>query len=401
MSFEAAKALADAVLLEGYVLYPYRASAVKNRYRWTFGVLAPRSWSEAGNCEEWWLEAQCLTDPGTRVSGLLRFLQVDSRRIEAPDGTALESLDCEDQLYVSWEEGRVHEIDLGDLTSQDVIEVAVGGGDSVEEIRDAQRTLRGRVRRHLHPLRAKVRIHVEAADPFVRLCIRLENVTPFEDLAAPRDRALRGALVSTHLVLGASDGGFHSAIDPPAAAAACRNVRTWPVLAGPAGSRDTMLCAPIILYDHAAISPESQGDLFDATEIDEILSLRSMLLTDEEKRQARATDPRAAQVIDRVDHLPPELLSRLHGALRGLQGGEMVPRPRLAKGARVVLRPGKYRTDAQDLLYSGHRATIEEVHRDEEGREYLAVTIDDDPAAELNRWYGRFHYYRPDEVDPL
>ena len=136
------------------------------------------------------------------------------------------------------------------------------------------------------------------------------------------------------------------------------------------------------------------------------LALRTWTLTEAEKREARATDPRAAEVVDRVDTMPPEMLSRLHGALRGLHRGEMVPRPArpqpaLGKGARVRLCPGKRRTDAQDLLFAGRSATVEAVLRDAEGREYLAVTIDDDPAAELHRWYGRFHYYRPDEVEPL
>ena len=71
------------------------------------------------------------------------------------------------------------------------------------------------------------------------------------------------------------DGEFVSLLEPPpqfeSAAAACRNVGTWPVLAGEGGRRDTMLSSPIILYDYPQIAPESPGDLFDGTEIDEIL----------------------------------------------------------------------------------------------------------------------------------
>jgi len=36
-----------------------------------------------------------------------------------------------------------------------------------------------------------------------------------------------------------------------------------------------------------------------------------------------------------------------------------------------------------------------------EGDTYLAVTLEDDPAAELHRWYGRFQYFGIDEVEPL
>ena len=79
-----------------------------------------------------------------------------------------------------------------------------------------------------------------------------------------------------------------------------------------------MLSSPVILYDHAEVAPESAGDLFDATEIDEILILRTLALTDDEKREARATDARAAELMDRLDGMPPEMFERLHGAIRYL-----------------------------------------------------------------------------------
>src|SRR5258708_10534432 len=83
--------------------------------------------------------------------------------------------------------------------------------------------------------------------------------------------------------------------DPPEWAAgevaACVNTGTWPVQAGPADCRDLMLSSPVILYDHPEVAPESAGDLFDATEIDEILTLRTLALTDAERRQTRAPAP--------------------------------------------------------------------------------------------------------------
>lgn len=413
MGLETARRLADAVLLEGYVLYPYRASSAKNRFRWAFGVLAPRAWTEAGGCEEWWLETQVLVDPGAKVRGTLRFLHAEARTVEAPDGTPLASLEVGGRLLLPWDEGRIREIELPGAPAGDSMAFAVPGEESMEEVRDERDELMGRLCRRMLPIRGTVRMRaelVEAERPLSRLSVRVENDTPCDNPGAPRDEALRGSLIAAHLVLEASCGAFYSLTDPPpwaaAAAAACKPVRSWPVLAGPPGTRDTVLAAPIILYDHAAIAPESPGDLFDNTEIDEILALRTRTLTEAEKREARATDPRAAEVVDRVDTMPPEMLSRLHGALRGLHRGEMVPRPArpqpaLGKGARVRLCPGKRRTDAQDLLFAGRSATVEAVLRDAEGREYLAVTIDDDPAAELHRWYGRFHYYRPDEVEPL
>jgi hypothetical protein len=190
-----------------------------------------------------------------------------------------------------------------------------------------------------------------------------------------------------------------------------------------------MLSSPIILYDHPTIAPESPGDLFDATEIDEILTLRTMALTEAEKREARATDERAAAIIDRVDSMPPELLERLHGAVRYLKGVEGKPvddEPELvpwwdpgadrtvspetdgvvvagvtvAKGSRVCLRPGQRRADAQDMFLAGRLATVEAVFLDVDGNRHLAVTLDEDPAADLQRWHGRYLYFSPDEVEP-
>jgi hypothetical protein len=370
MSVATARKLADAVLLEGYVLYPYRASSTKNRFRWAFGVLAPRAWTEAGGCEPWWCETQLLVEKPARVRGLLRFLHAQRRTLESGQ---------------SWDEGQIREIALPDLIGRGAAEFTVPGGEG------------------MLPLRGVVRAKVEDLGRALRISVRVENETPCADLDAPRDEALRSALVAAHLLLEAEGPGFLSAIDRPDWAPACTQTRLWPVLCGPPGSRDTLLAAPIILYDHAALAPESPGDLFDATEIDEILALRTLTLTDEEKREARATDPRARELLDRVDSMPPEVMSRLHGALRGLHQGEMVPEARrtMGKGARVRLRPGVRRTDAQDLLFAGRCATVEAVLRDEQDREVFAVTIDDDPAAELHRWYGRFHYYRPDEIEPL
>ena len=39
-------------------------------------------------------------------------------------------------------------------------------------------------------------------------------------------------------------------------------------------------------------------------------------LSDEEKAEMRASDPRAAEIIDRSEALTPEELMRLHGTIR-------------------------------------------------------------------------------------
>jgi hypothetical protein len=429
--FERARRIADAVLLEGYVLYPYRASAAKNRWRWSFGVLAPRAWSEAGGCEPWWLEAQCLVEPAgaPRLLGSLRFLQAERREVlSAVPGPGaefrrVEALEVDGALHLPWDEGAVREIPLDRALraeGEQVVAFELPGGERAESLVDRAGALAGRVVWRSEAIAGVIRLTVEpvaAERPLVRVRLRVENLTAWDDPRARRNAVLPASCLSTHLLLAVEGGAFVSLLDPPewaaGAVAACRSVRCFPVLAGEPGARDLVLAAPIVLYDHPRLAPESPGDLFDATEIDEILTLRTATLTDAEKREARATDPRAAALLDRVDAMPPELLGRLHGAVRDLERAEMVPRrppppapaPRapgaIRVGDKVTLRPGVRRTDAQDLLYAGRAATVREVKHDVDDQVWLAVTVDDDPAAELHEWYGRFHYYHPDEVEPL
>jgi hypothetical protein len=161
----------------------------------------------------------------------------------------------------------------------------------------------------------------EVGEDLARLTLRVLNRTPLAvDENTTRDQALLHGLVSTHAILRATGGGFVSLLDPPEdcrqAAQGCRHVGAWPVLAGPAGSSDTALCSPIILYDHPEVAPESPGDLFDATEIDEILTLRILTLTDQEKRELRAGDDRARRLLERTEALAREQLLALHGTMR-------------------------------------------------------------------------------------
>ena len=227
---------------------------------------------------------------------------------------------------------------------------------------------------------------------------------------------MRRSLVGVHVLAHADGGSFLSSLDPPefakAAVASCANRNAFPVLIGDEGDDTTILSSPIILYDRPEVAEESPGDMCDATEIDEILALRVLTLTDEEKREARATDPRAAAIVDRVDDFAPEIFERLHGAIRSLRpavdgasrrdepppwwepavdaGCRPVDRRAdrsaaspWARGSKVTLRPGHRRTDAQDLFLAGRMATVEGVFSDVDGDQHLAVTLDDDPAAEL------------------
>ncbi len=470
-SFELARKVADAVLYEGYLLYPYRASAAKNQARWQFGVLMPRLWSEAGPDEPWATRTECLLEPeeATTVRVLVRFLHVQAKTVEVVDveaGTFHEvgALPVDGSELVPWDEAAEQEVAVEAplarlLAGELVTPFERPGGRRVEPVHTAAGKLAGRTVRRRWPVLGSVRLSAERLEgPYglVRLRLVVENASAWHERDADRGVALRRSLVAAHSLIGIDQGVFLSLLEPPEwarpAAEACSNLHTWPVLIGDEGRRDAMLSSPIILYDHPTIAPESPGDLFDATEIDEILTLRTMALTEDEKREARATDPRAAAIIDRVDSMPPELLERLHGAVRYLREAEGTPKPHppmggpptgrvaddeergdglstappelvpwwdpgadrtvspetdgvvvagvtLAKGSRVRLRPGQ-RADAQDMFLAGRLATVEAVFLDVDGNRHLAVTLDEDPAADLQRWHGRYLYFSPDEVEP-
>jgi len=168
-----------------------------------------------------------------------------------------------------------------------------------------------------------------------------------------------------------------------------------------------MLASPIILYDYPQLAPESPGDLFDAGEIDEILSLRTLTLTDAEKREARATDPRAKAIVDRVDALPEEVFARLHGAVRSLRpvapedDAVTIDGVRVTRGSRVRLAPRRSGTDAHDVFLRDRTARVQAVLLDVEDDRHVAVVLEDDPGADLHEWYGRYYYFAPAELIPI
>jgi hypothetical protein len=162
--------------------------------------------------------------------------------------------------------------------------------------------------------------------------------------------------------------------------------------------RDTLLSSPIILYDYPQVAPESPGDLFDATEIDEILSLRILAMSDTEKREMAAVDARALALLERTEALTPEQWQAMHGTLRQAKP----PRAGMRVGARVRLHP-KGRADIMDMVLAGKTAVIEAIERDFEDRLHVAVAVDDDPGREfgLERMPGHRFFFAPDEIEVL
>jgi hypothetical protein len=460
-----ARKVADAILYEGYLLYPYHKSAQKNQARFQFGVLMPPGYALVDPHEPSSSQTECLLEcrDDTKIEVLVRFLQLQRRLAQrvSPESDELHdvgTLHVDGVEYTSWDEATEREqritATVGDLVGAPTrVEFHVGTGETVEELTDSAGRPAGRLIRRWGALDGSIALHADrVAGPYhpLRLRVLVENTsTPLAELTC-RDDGLGCAMIAVHSLIGAPGGSFLSLTDPPewaaAVVAACRNVGTWPVLAGPDDCRDLMLSSPVILYDHPEIAAESAGDLFDGTEIDEILTLRTLALTDAEKQLARATDGRAAELIDRLEDMPPQMLERMHGAIRYLRSApagaaafraapgdgidwpapEATGRPsvpwwdpgsdasvspetdsvlvdgeRIARGSRVLMQPGTRRADAQDLFLAGREAIVEAVLHDVDGQVHLAVTPADDPAADLNRNHGRFLYFAPDEVRPL
>ena len=471
--FAPAQSIADAVLYEGYVLYPYRASSAKNQVRWQFGVLAPPAYAEDDPSERASARCECLARAGAEstVSVRIRFLQRQRRTIEAVVGEPgqpvrfepTERLEVDGQVHVAWDEAIDRVVDVGPIPLASLVvgagphnhRFAFGGGGDTEALGRADPPSvdhpsdpvtgrgTGRLVRQRLPVEGRIRLdadRVDGTDGLVRIAVAVEN-TAVGDTATDRDAALGRALLALHVMVGIDDGRFVSLLDPPEgaeeAAAGCASDGIHPVLVG---DDDVVLAAPIILYDHPAVAPESPGDLYDATEIDEILALRVLTMTEDEKREARGTDPRAAAIVDRCDGMEPEAWDRLHGTFRPVDdltaprseplfptvgaggAGEQPDVPWwdpeadaavdpftdslevrgvvVTQGTPVVLHPSR-RSDAHDIFYRDQRATVAGIFRDVDGATQVAVTIDDDPAMADFLWQGRYLFFFPEEIEPV
>ncbi len=425
MTFAAAEKIADAILFEGYMLYPYRPSALKNRQRWNFGTLWPRAFALAQRphepfsfCAETLLEA----GPKASVDLRLRFLQL------MPE-PGVES--------ATWDVGIVRTRTLEELCIAETANPVQLTLDltalSAEERTNAPDCFEER------PLTVSLEYCLtKREDQLFRIAITVANESPLPaDQPAARAQAQPVALISAHLLLAARDGAFVSLLDPPpqyaTTAQACASRGVYPVLAGPEGDRTLMLCAPIILYDHPQIAPESPGDFFDGTEMDEMLALRVLTLTDEEKQEMRQRDPHARAILERVEKLASAALLGVHGASRSVAssagqtsvevGGaigsqeieswdpfaekpavESVPVFGIGvrKGDLVRLWPQK-QADIMDSVMEGRVAVVEAIEQDLEGNVQLAVVLEDDPGRDMGllRQAGHRFFFSPEEVEPL
>ena len=346
MNLDRVEKIAEAVLYEGYMLYPYRPSSIKNQQRWNFGVLYPPSYCEQQTgAEASTMQTQCLVQAtaATRLTVKLRFLQIVTLKVglprddpesgrdshSDPDIDFVDRLEVAGRVYHPWQEAIERELtytalDPVKLSHTAPVFFTFSSGNTTEHLRDEQGQVVGVLVRESKALNGSVQFDSERClDGVVKITVRLNNRVPSLSLSeaefADRKAVLSHSLVSAHTILGVEDGEFVSLLDPPPNceefAMRCKNIGTWPVLA--TEQCDVMLSSPIILYDFPQIAPESAGNFFDSTEIDEILSLRILTLTDDEKREMRQSDDRTRAILERTESMPEEQFMKLHGVLRG------------------------------------------------------------------------------------
>jgi hypothetical protein len=398
--------IVNAVLYEGYILYPYRASSKKNqRERFTFGRVYPKQYSEGQHGREpCMMQTECLMrneSHDTTLEIAVRFLQPLAR-------------ETDNEL---WLEALEREVKLATVPLNDPV------AHSHAFAFPAARSIDGATVRRNETICGRVEFQPQIFDSGVaKISVRIFNETPMPARKIDnQNEALMRTFASTHTILHTPEGEFISSLDPHPQylelVKTCQNIRTWPVLVGDKQKheRDTMLSSPIILYDYPQIAPESAGDLFDSTEIDELLTLRVQALTDQEKIEMCRVDEQARKILERAENLLPGHLLKMHGTLRDVeksneeffnpaqrQEGATVQGVTLKAGDRVRIHP-KRRADVMDMALEGKIAVIEAVEEDLDGNMHFALVLEDDPGRDIGmmRHIGHRFFYRVDEVEPI
>jgi len=332
---------------------------MKNQQRFNFGIVAPPACGGTSH-----MRTECLIEGDRPVIDVcVRCLHLLSRevfRLKTRSGDHSEDNDSEEdhepvaslqigsEMYQTWQEAverdvRAESLQVTDLVGRfHSIEFSFAANQDSKTIYDEDKNPHGLVARRQEAVEGTIALRAESMkDGHWKVCVEIKNTTSLpmqpesssgskasslkssEISRSHRNEGLLSSLVSTHTILGVRDGQFVSLLDPTEtcaeSAAKCNNVGTWPVLVGMVGQRDMLLSSPIILYDYPQIAPESDGDFYDGLEIDEMLALRVMTMTDEEKREMRQTDIRARQILERTEGMLSGELQKLHGAIRHLK----------------------------------------------------------------------------------
>lgn len=379
MFSEKIRKIADAILYEGYLLYPYRASALKNRQRFNFGVLCPRD-----N-----FQAQVLIAAKESVSGWIkvRFLHLQTSQVIDENGTDVDRLELGDKIFQTWQEAIEREIDVQIVLRDRKLKqnFAFAAKASETFLNDGK----AKVVRSVAAIAGAIEIEIEKRLENL-FCLTIKILNQSETVESAR---LSNSFVSTHALLQVTNGEFISLLEFPAELSAeIANLKQNGLFAVLV-ERNEMLASPIILYDFPIVAPESDGDFYDATEIDELLTLRILTMTKDEKREAAQLDPRARKILAQAENSE---LANLHGAWRKIEKSKR----ELKINQKVVLKP-KPGGDVFDLVLAGKTATIIRLETDFAGKTHVVVTIDDDEGKDLGwkKIVGHHFFFDPEEIE--
>ncbi|MGV9561496.1 hypothetical protein [Streptomyces sp. NPDC003480] len=418
--FALARRVADTVLFEGCALHPYRGLAAEHRLRRQSGVLVPPAWGADREQEYDFQHTECLMEPGAdaTVAVELRFLRARRRTVQRAraDGTftTVPELRVGDRVLAPRDEGTVERVEAvvtpAELLDGEGVTLAFGrpAEEESEPVLDADGRAVGRLVRRCEEIHGTLRLSARRLDgPFrvLRLTAVAENTSPWapaDDEADDRNSALPRSLMATHLLLGLSAGSFLSTTDPPEwakdATASCRNLHTWPVLAGESGRADVVLSSPVILGDHPAVPPGHPGPPDHPGTLYAPVAADGGLTPDGVRAVTGAASAEGFPDEYGIVRPDPRRAPAGEGGIDPAPDEVVVDGRPVRAGSRVLLRPGLRRTDAQDLFLRGRIATVESVLHDVDGSVHLAVTVEDDPGADIRRAKGSFLYFRTDEV---
>jgi hypothetical protein len=305
-----------------------------------FGAVYPQAWQQHHPDVHAATQTQCIiqgTDDA-EVEITVRFLHLRGKRLVKINPEKFgrdqfqptDTIKAGDKTYYSGWEAEERKINVGRHKIKDLIDGSIENSIHFEEEQMSdilfknekvagnmiirQSAINGNVRVSAKP----VGIHEEG----YQITIKIANTTPVDNpKQCSRDEIYFRSFLSANTILQAEKGKFISKTDPPQAwqevNEACKNVNTWPVLIDK--DDKTMLSSPIVLYDYPEIAPESRGDMFDSTEIEEMLMLQVAALTDEEKKEVEQTDGKMKAMLERVRNTTPEELLKLHGGFKDIE----------------------------------------------------------------------------------
>ncbi len=281
--------IADAILYEGYNLFPFRKSALKNRKRFNFGIVSPQSWAENRENETYFQQTEALIfseKEDFEISVKVRFLQIENQN------------DDWQKVLPRTVERKFNSAEV--LKEKSAFDFEFSTEENFREIS------------------GEIEIFAEKPEenPF-KLNLNLSNKTDLENHF--EENILPSSFVSTHSILQIENGRFISLLETKKElekyAKSLENIGVFPVLVGDKEKQNAMLSSPIILYDFPEVSESSFDNFFDGTEIDELMVLSILALSDAEKEEIKKTDEKAAKILEKLEKADAQDLLKLHASM--------------------------------------------------------------------------------------